>query len=356
MAFYGNGIGGDATVFMDLAEALAARGNEVTLASRADNREIMEKRAKDRGTKIYSVNHWHSWTKETGLDLAQFDIVHLHHCSNYVLGTQARDFAYVFGNAPMVVTLHGPEPLDHFLTVRRGMSARMGARFFKAIVVPSKHKYLDWKKRLYFRGKLHQIPNPIRAVACTDKVQAKKSFGLSPDKPCLLFLGRIRPEKDPAAVLEAVPHLRSLGIEPSLLIAGRGDDDLAAQMQAKAKELDLESNFLGFVTDPAAAYSAADMFLFTSHFDNFPIALFEAGAAGVPIAAVDIAVVKHEFEGRPAVGMAKSGDAESLAQAIAHALKASEADKKALSEQTLGRFGFDAVAAQHEALYSNLAG
>lgn len=354
MTFYGNGIGGDAAVFMDLAESLLALGLDVTLAPRADNQEVMAERAGARGMPIFPVNHWHSWGKETGLEPMSFDLVHLHHCSNYVLATQARDFAVVFRGKPMVATLHGPEPLEEFLTLRRGVSARLGARFFEALVVPSRHKWEAWRQRGFFGDKLRQIPNPIRGLKLGDSAAAKASFGLSREKPCLLFLGRIRPEKTPGAVLAALPAIRNKRIEPSLLFVGTGDEALKAQLQETCRELGVESRFPGFVADPSSAYSAADAFLFTSRYDNFPISLFEAAAAGIPVVASDIPVVRHEFAGSPGVHIYGTADLEGMACAVRNALRASEDDRARLKDDTLARFGFAAIGGRHRDLYEEL--
>lgn len=339
---------------MDLAEALQAKGVQVTLASRADNRQIMEERAAARGMPIFSVDHWNLWMQETGLDLVQFDLVHLHHCSNYVLGTQARDFNYVFGSLPMVATLHGPEPLEDFLTLRRGMSAKIGARFFRALIVPSRHKYEAWTGRGFFKGKLHQIPNPIRELVLGDQAEAKRSLGFSEDEKVLLFLGRIRPEKDPDAILRAWKHLGVSSSKTGLLVVGRGDEGILMGMKDDAQRLGIHAAFPGFLSEPASAYAAADAFLFTSLYDNFPIALFEAAAAGVPIVAAEIPVVRHEFSGRPGVSTYDASDPKSLAAAVENALTEEAEARAELKRSTLERFGFDAVARMHIDLYERV--
>ncbi len=95
--------------------------------------------------------------------------------------------------------------------------------------------------------------------------------------PIQLYVGRVAIEKNIEAFLEAsVPGVKVIV----------GDGPARATLEAKYPE----AHFLGpkFGADLAAAYAAADVFVFPSKTDTFGLVMIEALASGVPVAAFPV--------------------------------------------------------------------
>lgn len=104
----------------------------------------------------------------------------------------------------------------------------------------------------------------------------------------LLFLSRIHPKKGLELVLAALALLRERGVTGiSLVVAGEGDAGYVGSLRAEVGRLGLETivRFVGPLHDEAkrSAFADADVFVLTSHHENFGIAAAEALAAGIPV-------------------------------------------------------------------------
>jgi glycosyltransferase involved in cell wall biosynthesis len=112
-----------------------------------------------------------------------------------------------------------------------------------------------------------------------------------PDKPMLVFVGRIDPLKDIETLLKAfalvrdvVPgvQLRMFGPRQSAAY-GRRCDSLAAELRLGASAV-----FEGQIASTADAYRSAQVVLLTSISEGFPFAVLEAMACGRPVVATDV--------------------------------------------------------------------
>lgn len=104
----------------------------------------------------------------------------------------------------------------------------------------------------------------------------------------LLFLSRVHPKKGLELVFAAMRILRDRGCGAiELEIAGDGDAEYLRSLHAEAARLGVEGDvrFVGAVQGDAKrdAFARADVFVLTSHNENFGIAAAEALAAGVPV-------------------------------------------------------------------------
>lgn len=95
--------------------------------------------------------------------------------------------------------------------------------------------------------------------------------------PIQLYVGRVAIEKNIEAFLTASHPGSKIVV---------GDGPALAQLRVKYPE----AHFLGprFGTDLAAAYAAADVFVFPSKTDTFGLVMIEAMACGVPVAAYPV--------------------------------------------------------------------
>jgi glycosyltransferase involved in cell wall biosynthesis len=113
----------------------------------------------------------------------------------------------------------------------------------------------------------------------------------------LLFVGRLEDNK---GVLELLDIFRELSkISPSVTLRIVGDGPLRETMSARllAAGLSHKVTFTGAVSQEAVRTEmmAADVLLCPTHFENFPLTLLEASAAGLPFVASEIEGIRGLF-------------------------------------------------------------
>lgn len=107
----------------------------------------------------------------------------------------------------------------------------------------------------------------------------------SPD--CVaLFVGGDWQRKGLPIAIEAIARARasSTGPDLRLVVVGGGDPE---PMKARAGELGIVDavSFVGKVTDPERYFRSADVFLFPTAYEAFPLVALEAAASGLPLIA-----------------------------------------------------------------------
>lgn len=103
----------------------------------------------------------------------------------------------------------------------------------------------------------------------------------------VLFLARLHEKKGIELLLEAIARTRTQSSDCRFVIAGPGDADYAARLQAfaKARGVDALTIWPGPLYGSAkwAALRSADAFILPSHQENFGVSLAEALACGTPV-------------------------------------------------------------------------
>lgn len=132
------------------------------------------------------------------------------------------------------------------------------------------------------------------------------------DRPLVLAVGRLHPQKGFPTLLEAAGQLARRRPPPVVAIAGDGPAraELAASIAAGGTGVRL----LGHRSDVAALLAAADVVVLPSRWEGSPLAAQEALAAGRPLVATAVGGVP-DLVGDGAV-LVPSGDPASLAVAV----------------------------------------
>jgi glycosyltransferase involved in cell wall biosynthesis len=134
------------------------------------------------------------------------------------------------------------------------------------------------------------VPNGLDDL---DEAQPPRSdafrarFGVEPADFLFLFLGRIHPKKGLDTLLPAFRDVAGHTRRAMLLIAGAGEPEYVASLQASARDL-IDAGrivFAGYLTgdDRRLAFASADGFVLTSHSENFGMGVAEAMVAGLPV-------------------------------------------------------------------------
>jgi glycosyltransferase involved in cell wall biosynthesis len=260
------------------------------------------------------------------------DIVHTHQAKAGTLGRLAA-LAYNAtrgaGNRALLIhTYHGHvfegyfgSPSTRvFLAVERWLGKRTDA-----VVAISPQVATDIRDtyRIARPDQLKQIPlgfNLDRLLALTpaDRGPARSTFGLAADDDAIVVttVGRLTAIKEHALFLDMAARLATRSGRFLFLIAG--DGDLRASLEARARELGLESRvrFLGWRGDLETVYGATDVFVLTSRNEGTPVALIEAMAAGVASVSTDVGGVRDVVTGPGLGSLVASGDAAALADAV----------------------------------------
>jgi glycosyltransferase involved in cell wall biosynthesis len=129
----------------------------------------------------------------------------------------------------------------------------------------------------------------------------RAALGLESDRPAVLFMGRLVPEKGVYDLLRAFHHLRfQHGLEPNLLMVGGGRCE--AGLRREARDLGLEERFhltppLPYEKTPEV-YRLAEVFVLPSRCtrdweEQFGMVLVEAMACGTPIVAADSGAISE---------------------------------------------------------------
>lgn len=135
---------------------------------------------------------------------------------------------------------------------------------------------------------------------------------------CLLFVGRLHPQKGVDTLIRAMADLPTA----QLAIAGDGPD--RAQLERLAERLGVADRirFLGFVAhdDVPALMRRADVFVMPSRYEELGTAIIEAMACGLPVVASRVGGIPNLVADGDTGLLTPPGDAPALAAALRRVL------------------------------------
>lgn len=135
-------------------------------------------------------------------------------------------------------------------------------------------------------SKLFVVKNVVEREFPADARDLAARAGLEAGAPVLLFIARFIPAKGLLDVVRAAALLRERGVRFGLLCVGDGPARAEAEREVERLDLRERVRFTGFVpegeTGEFYAGSAALVFP-TYHYEGFPMTVFYAAAAGLPI-------------------------------------------------------------------------
>ena len=145
---------------------------------------------------------------------------------------------------------------------------------------------------------------------------AREKFGI-PDKPVLLFVGRLDPEKKIEETLRAVA-LALLKIDFCFVIVGKGIKKAALEEQARKLGIADHVIFTGFVSnaDLPAVYRLSTCFIISSTAELLSLGTLQGMAAGLPVIAVEAGALGELVRTGVNGYLYKTGDVASMAESI----------------------------------------
>ena len=257
----------------------------------------------------------------------------------------------------LVLTLHGDEPGG---PVRWAADRVLHAGTSRFVVFTEAQRRRFAAEDHVSPDRVSVIPNGVAVPApSASRAELRSALQLGPDAFAVYSAGRLSPEKNQRAAIEALAIARAAGANRLRLVLA-GDGPLHAELRAFSAErgVDAQVDFLGYRRDAAALARAMDLFVLPSLRERMPLALGEAMMAG--LAPVTTPWDGHaDFVRDGETGFVATGfDGTALSAAILRAY-GDDALRTAIAQraQTAARAMFDvgAMVRAHVALYESLA-
>ena len=134
---------------------------------------------------------------------------------------------------------------------------------------------LKSKLAIFRRG----IDTTVFAPEFRDRAWIEERFGIAPERPVCLFVGRIDDTKNVLTVLEAAKNVAARGVSAHWLFVGEG-----IHRSRIAKELGALASLLGALPQDSLPriYASSDMLVFPSLLETCGQVILEAKASGLP--------------------------------------------------------------------------
>jgi glycosyltransferase involved in cell wall biosynthesis len=126
----------------------------------------------------------------------------------------------------------------------------------------------------------------------TDKIKAKIELGFNPQDVAILSVGRLYARKGLFTLIESMPRVVRRFKNAKFIISGKGLSNELEKLRAHAEKLGVKKNivFTGYFPDSKLPklYNAADVFAFSTFYENLPFAVLEALSSGLPVVTTNV--------------------------------------------------------------------
>lgn len=131
----------------------------------------------------------------------------------------------------------------------------------------------------------------------------------------MLSVSRLSPEKNIGLAIETLGLVRERFPDTGLVIVGSGREEGYLKNLVKKLGLKEAVDFVGWQNDLTSFYKTANVFIQTSLFEGYGLALVEAGLNGLPVISTPVGIAEELENGKDAY-LCKVGDKEAFAKAI----------------------------------------
>ncbi len=232
------------------------------------------------------------------------DIVHVHTWYTHLGGIIAK----LNYGIPLVVTVHSLEPLRPWKKEQLGDGydfscwvEKTALEMADAVIAVSQETKNDILR--FFKiapEKITVIPNGIdpKEYYPVNEPERLYAYGINPEKPYVLFVGRITRQKGIIHLIRAIHHVKS-DIQVVLCASSPDTPEIALEMETQFNELKkIRSNIIWIremVDLPVkrALYSHAAIFCCPSVYEPFGIINLEAMACETPVVATAVGGIKE---------------------------------------------------------------
>ena len=238
----------------------------------------------------------------------------------------------------------------HRLAFRRGV-----------LPVAIAREVADSIRRVYGIDEFPLIPNGIPVDTfrnpSIDRERWRNKEGFAPTDVLFVCVAWLRPQKNPALLLEA--FRRGPASDPRAhLLFGRRQEPLKSELERQigASGLQERVHLLGIRSDVPEILNAADVFVLSSDYEGNPLSVMEAMAAGKPMICTAVGGVPELVEDGCGL-LVPPRDAQALSKAMSHMLENPNA-RKSMGEKSarraVERFDLRVMTEAYEDLYRKL--
>src|SRR3972149_11639970 len=151
--------------------------------------------------------------------------------------------------------------------------------------------------------KIHVIHNGVdvnKFQPAGDKRKAKEELGFGRDDIAILSVGRLYARKGLFTLIESMPAVVRKFRNAKFIISGKGQSDELKKLVRHAARLGVKDNivFTGYFPDRKLPklYQAADVFAFSTFYENLPFAVLEALSSGLPVVTPNVGGIPEMIE------------------------------------------------------------
>jgi phosphatidylinositol alpha-mannosyltransferase len=342
----------------DLAEALLARGHEVSVLAPVD----------DDHAPPYVVSAGHAVgvpyngsvarvtfgprtaaRVRTWLAEGHFDVVHVHEPTT----PSASIIALWSGDGPFVATFHTWQVRSRAMSAAAGLLRPALEKIDARIAVSENARSMMVQ---HIGGEAVVIPNGLYTARFNGRARPEWRGA----EGTISFLGRMdEPRKGLGVLLAAVPRLVSERPGLRVLVAGTGQAEEARRsLPSSCRDNVL---FLGAIDDVARADMLAGSDVYVAPNlggESFGIVLLEAMASGAPVLASDLASFRQVLDDGRLGELFEPGNAEALAAAASRLLAVPDerAKLREAGQNAVQRYDWDVLVGEILAVYELVAG
>jgi len=311
-------ISGAALVVRNLAEGAARRGHQVQVLSASDRGKaytdcslegLQVERVQSFPNPFRRSQRFSVWSARRLARLVDFrpDVIHIH---DPTIMAKVK----FLSSAPKVVTIHAyPDLVTSYvpdiLWLRKGVESvliRTVRRLLEpcdAIVTPSRaaaeyvSHYTDQEPHVISNGVDLNWFSPTQKERGEDQ-HLREKYGLRPDLPVILHVGRLDVEKNVETLVEVAARVLH-GVNAQFLVVGDGLKRTAMIRLCQSLGIMNRSVFTGYVPpsgDLPGLYRLASVFISASEKETQGLVFLEAAACGLPIVSVRATAMQEIVE------------------------------------------------------------
>jgi len=262
--------------------------------------------------------------------------------------------------AKIFLKLHGSEA--RLLTTNNPMWRKLWRRLLAhcdGIGVLSSEERVNFLDAGISEQKVFLVKNVVENSTAERSGEFLRRWELPDDRPLILFIGRFIQAKGLLDVIAACGLLRDRGQLFRLLCVGDGPARRDAESAVKRLELAEQVRFFGYLAEEQAAgfYANSTVMVFpTYHYEGFPMVIFKAVAAGLPIITTRIRAAADYLQEPDNCLWVQPRNPEQLAERIEFLLsdKALRADMSVKNRQLAAGLSAAAVTGEYLAAYERI--
>ena len=344
--------------------------DEGSLEDLAQGRAFRSERVPELGRAVRPLDDWRAFRRLLRIFRRERpDVVHTHTSK---AGTLGRLAALVYNATTgrerpclIVHTFHGHVFDGYFgpwATRAVRLAERALARGSDAVVAlsPSQAQDLVARHHIVSASRVRVIPlglmldhlYPVRRDAA-----CRAGFGLSASDVVFGFMGRLVPVKAVDMLLAAFALAHAAEPTVRLLVVGDGELRPALERQARSLGISGAVHFAGWRYDLPSVYAAMDAVVLSSINEGTPVAIIEAGAAGLPAIATAVGGVPDLLTSGVNGLLVQPGEVHALAAALLQMARAPDLRRRmgdAARREMALRYGHARLVGEMAALYESL--